>query len=117
MAAVRSCFLYLGVRREEKGEIQYVKILPTPVTQSNAKEPTVLPERSLPSAGLHGHSLVKLLPFSRLWGYLGHEEDRGTAESTWIAVDVGGTGWALQKRVIKNYLRGYCKLLWYTINY
>lgn len=50
-------------------------------------------------------------------GYLGQEGDYDTAESTWIVVHVEGTGWALQNSVIKRDLRGYCKLLWYTINY
>lgn len=49
---------------------------------------------------------MKLLPLSGLQGYLGHEEDRSTAESRWIAADVEGTGWALQNSVIKNDLPG-----------
>jgi len=60
---------------------------------------------------------MQLLPLCRLWGYLGHKEGRGTAESTWIAGDVEGAGWTPQNSIIKNYLRGYWKLLWYKINY
>lgn len=96
MAAAISCFfLYLGVRSKEEGKYNMWK--PCQPQWHKATQKFHCPAWKIPAFSRVGwHSLGKFFTLSRLWGYLGHEEDRGTAESTWIAVYVAGTAWALQ---------------------